>query len=392
MVNYEFPPIGGGGGTTTRFIAKYMARLGVDVSVITAKPGKEDNFEHPDGFKIHYVGPTKNKLSGTHIPELVRFALTVIYYSRSVLNTTRPDLLHCFFTLPSGSVGLYSKKVHNVPYIVSALGADVPGFCIGDWRLDVYHAFTKFISKAIWDNASYIIANSPSLKETCIKFYPKHETPVITNGIDSEMFYPNKEKNYYKNNEVQLLFISRLMLQKGVNTLIETCAILNSRGITNFKLNIVGDGYLKGLMFSLIDKYKIRDKINFIGWIDLEELPDIYRNADIFILPSVMEGMSSVTLQAMACGLPIVASRVKGFEDILENNVNGFNAGYKNPNEFADGLEKLIKLPELRETFSKQSIVKSRKFLWENIAKEYLKYYEKTVYGQNIKETAAIFS
>ena len=99
MVNYEFPPIGGGGGTTTRFVAKYMSRLGVDVDVITAKPGKDDFFSHPDGFNLCYVGPTKNKISGTHVPELARFALTLIYYSKQVIKRSKPDLIHCFFTL-----------------------------------------------------------------------------------------------------------------------------------------------------------------------------------------------------------------------------------------------------------------------------------------------------
>ena len=54
MVNYEFPPIGGGGGTTTRFLAKYMVRLGLDVSLITSKPGNDNTLIHPDGFKIYY--------------------------------------------------------------------------------------------------------------------------------------------------------------------------------------------------------------------------------------------------------------------------------------------------------------------------------------------------
>ena len=380
MVNYEFPPIGGGGGTTTRFLAKYMTKLGVNVNVVTARPIRENHIDHPDGFRIYYVGPMKNKLSGTHVPELARYALTLMYYSGDVIGKTSPHLLHCFFTIPSGIFGLFSKKKYKVPYIVSTLGADVPGFNIGDWRLDVYHTFTKPLSKSIWDNASYVIANSNSLKATCKKFFPAKEIFTITNGIDTELFYPHPDKNHNPG-EVQLLFVSRLMLQKGVDTLIKTCHILNERGIKNFKLTVVGEGYLKKMMFSLIDKYKLKDKINFLGWKDLEELPDIYRNADIFILPSVMEGMSSVCLQAMASGLPIVTSRVKGFEEILEENINGLYAEYNDAEEFADALEKLIKSPELREKLSKGSYEKSKEFSWQRIAEKYLEHYEKTATG-----------
>lgn len=381
LVNYEFPPIGGGGGTTTRFLAKYLTRLGVNVTVITSKPGKEDYFDHPDGFRVYYVGPTKNKLSTTHLPELARFILTIIYYGKSVVKLVKPDLIHCFFTLPSGACGLFYKKVFGIPYITSALGADVPGFNIGDWRLDVYHSITKSLSKAIWNNSSGIIANSNSLKSLCEKFSPKHKIGMITNGVDTETFYPSKEKP--QTSDVQLLYISRLTWQKGIETLIKACGILKEKGVHNYKLTVVGEGHLKGAMFSLIEKFNISDKVDFLGWKNLEELPEIYRNADIFILPSVMEGMPSVVLQAMACGLPIIASRVKGFEEILEENVNGLTAEYNNPTEFASAIEKLIKSPELRKTMSKNSYEKSKHFSWESIAKQYLEVY-KTILG--IKE------
>lgn len=385
MVNYEFPPIGGGGGTTTRFIAKYLSKLGVEVHVMTSNPGKEDIVDHHEGYRMHYVGPIKNKLSGTHIPELARFALTIIYYSKIVLDRIKPDLLHCFFTLPSGSCGLYCKKVFNVPYITSVLGADVPGFNIGDWRLDAYHALTKPLSKAIWNNSSHVIANSLSLQETCKQFSPKHNIEIISNGVDTELFYPAKNKD--SNSEIQLLFISRLMPQKGIDTLIKACNVLHQRGITNYKLTIVGEGHLKGLMFSLIEQYGIREKINYLGWKDLDELPDVYRKADVFILPSVMEGMPSVVLQAMASGLPIIASRVKGFEEVLEENVNGLFAEYNNPGQFANAIEKLIESESLRKSMSQKSIEKSRQFSWESIAKQYLELYKQTVYG-NPKEKA----
>ena len=381
MVNYEFPPIGGGGGTTTRFLAKYMVKLGVKVNVLTAKPIPQDTYDHPDGFKMLYVGPVKKKQTTTHIPELARFILTVLYYAKSVIKTTSPDLIHCFFAIPSGCFGLYCKKKFNLPYITSVLGADVPGFNIGDKRLNLYHGVTKKLSKAVWNNSDYVIANSPALQAICKQFSPHQNIKVITNGVDSDVFYPQSNNIVNSTNDIQLLFVSRLTFQKGIWTLIKACGILNQRGITNYKLTVVGEGHLKDEMFSLIDEYKIRDKVNFLGWKKLEELPDIYRSADIFILPSVMEGMASVTLQAIASGLPIIVSRVAGNEDILEEGYNGLNAQYNNPLDFADAIEQLIKQPELRKKMSRNSIEKSKQFTWGSIAKKYLELYEKSVYG-----------
>src|SRR3989338_5463172 len=379
MVNYEFPPIGGGGGTTTRFLAKHLVKLGVDVSVLTSKPVDEDSFDHPDSFKLYYVGPLKKKLTTTHIPELARFIFTAIYYSNNIIKTIKPDLIHCFFAIPSGCFGLYAKKRFDIPYITSALGADVPGFDIGDWRLNIYHSLMKPITKSVWNNSSSIVANSLSLKELCEKFSNKHEIKVITNCVDTDVFYPANKKFSSDSKDVHLLYISRLTFQKGIETLIKACGILKAKGVNNYKLTVVGEGHLKDAMFLLIDKLNIKDKVTFLGWKKLEELPDIYRSADIFILPSVMEGMASVVLQAMACGLPIIASKVEGFQEVLEDNVNGLSAEYNNPQEFADAIEKLLKSKELREAMARNSAKKAQEFSWETIAKKYLELYEKSV-------------
>ena len=200
MVNYEFPPIGGGGGTTTRFLAKHLVKLGVDVSVLTVKSGKESYYVHPDGFKLYYVNPQKTKLQTTHIPELARFILTIIAGAKKTIKEVKPDLIHCFFTIPSGCFGLYCKKVFNIPFITSTLGADVPGFNIGDWKLNVYHFLTHGLSKAIWNNSSYIVANSSSLKSLCQQFSPTLNFEMITNGVDIDVFYPPDKRNDSWNN------------------------------------------------------------------------------------------------------------------------------------------------------------------------------------------------
>jgi glycosyltransferase involved in cell wall biosynthesis len=374
MVNYEFPPIGGGGGTTTRFLAKFLVKLGVSVSVLTSTSSNENSYDHPDGFKVYHVGPLKNKLSGTHLPELARFIFTSIYYSRNIKKVIHPDIIHCFFTLPSGCFGLYCKKIFNIPYITSALGADVPGFNIGDKRLDIYHTLTKPVSRSIWDNSSYIVANSKSLKEQCEKFTPYHDIKVITNGVDTEVFFPLKGKSLSE--KIRFLFVSRLMPQKGIDTLINACGILKEKGIENFSLTVVGDGHQRPLMEALIKKHDLKEFINHKGWINLEDLPNFYRNADVFVLPSSMEGMPSVALQAMASGLPIIASRVEGFEEILEENINGLYFEYKNENALADHMADLINNPSRIEKLSKESLRKSKDFSWEKIASDYLDLYE----------------
>lgn len=379
MLSHEFPPIGAGGAQTTRFIAKYVTKLGVNVNILTTRPGKELSLDHIDGYKVFYTGKIKKKYYTTHIPEMCLFIASAITDLKFIIEKVNPDIVHSFFAIPSGILGLHIKNKYKIPYIVSLLGADVPGFEIGDWRLNTYHFLTKHLSKAIWNNASSLIANSFSLKELSNKFTPDLDIKIITNGVDRNIFYPKSSSNY-STDKVNLVFASRLMMQKGIDSLIIACGILKNRGVNNFKLTVVGDGYLKGLMNSLIKKYDLKDNVDHIGWKRNDEIPEIFRESDVFILPSTMEGMSTVVLEAMSCGLPIIVTKVEGYSEILEDGVNGVTVEYGNHEKLADAIEKLIKSPKLREKMSQASIEKAKKFSWENIAEQYVEVYKKTLF------------
>ena len=117
-------------------------------------------------------------------------------------------------------------------------------------------------------------------------------------------------------------------------------------------------------------------------WV-MENVTDYLNASDVFILPSVMEGMPSVVLQAMASGLPIIGTKVKGFEEVLENNINGLSIEYNNHIALADAIEKLIKSPELREKMGTNSFNKVKNFSWESIAQKYLELYERSTFGES---------
>lgn len=384
MLSHEFPPIGAGGAQTTRFIAKYLVKLGVDVSILTVRPSESLSLDHSDGYKVFYTGKIKKKHYGTHIPEMCLFLLSATKDLKSIIEIINPNIVHCMFAIPSGILGLYIKKKFKIPYVLSLLGADVPGFDIGDWRLDAYHFLTASLSRSIWNNADSVVANSISLRELSKKFVPELDIKIITNGVDGSIFYPESLKNYSKE-KVNLVFASRLMWQKGIEHLIVACGILKKRGVVNYKLTVVGDGYLRDSMNSLIRKYDLKDNVDHIGWKKNDEIPAIFRKSDVFILPSTMEGMSTVVLEAMSCGLPIIATKVQGYGEILEDGVNGLAVKFGDDEMLADAIEKLIKSPGLIEQMSKESIRIAKKFSWENIASQYLEIYEKVAFGQEAK-------
>ncbi len=179
------------------------------------------------------------------------------------------------------------------------------------------------VSRAIWSSAARVVANSEGLRRLGEKAFPEVKVDVITNGIDTSDFCI--QAGLLERRDVRLLFIGRLVDQKGLPTLLKALSsLVNASGRTDITLCIVGEGPQKSHYQQYIDDYKLNSYVEFTGWIKLSDLVHQYTASDIFVLPSTFEGMPSVVLQAMACGVPVVSTRVFGSEDLVVDGFNGY--------------------------------------------------------------------
>ena len=163
--------------------------------------------------------------------------------------------------------------------------------------------------------------------------------------------------------------------------------ILAIKDLDDVELEIIGDGYYKDKLISLIKKNNLTDRVKLLGYINNADLDQYLKAADIFILPSIGDSFGIVFLEAMACGLPIIAAKAGGVAEVVKNGFNGLLA---EPNDL-DSLKKaIIELknnPDERVKFGLNSLARVKEFNWEEIAEQYFKLYKKVLpeekYEQN---------
>jgi len=453
MINYEFPPIGGGGGNVTHYISRNLARKGHDVCIITSRfkglPGYErKRFQIPPdpplergeprgplqrgefrgslqrvelgnpfsklgtkdgpfpkvgtyGFEVHRVPVLRKSPNVCSVHEMFTFVVSASIYSLRLVKEFRPDIVHIFFGIPSGPVAYLLKKVYNLPYVVFLGGRDVPRPHSDPPFYRLMYGVLSPAIRSIWGNAKAVVACSNGLRELALRWlngsphtrgsalpvetcrdtacrvscYSGIKIGVIPDGVDLSKFRP-VEKNPDPDATVKILTIGRLIPRKGFDCLIRSLPELMKIARKDFCVEIVGDGPLRAELTRLTEQLHVADKVVFAGTVPYEQLAGKYRQADVFVLSSLAEGMPLVVLEAMASGLPIIASGVQGIEDLVEEGVNGHlfpPADHRALNQY---LAAVINDDAIRLQMGRESARIVRKYDWANIAEQYLRIYE----------------
>ncbi|MBT4251268.1 glycosyltransferase family 4 protein [bacterium] len=367
VLNYEFPPIGGGAATATFNMLRVLARKkDIKINLVTSSEGSFKQEDFADNVKIHYLDIGKNgDIHSQSNKDLLIFFWKAFWYCLKLKKEEKFDLTHAFFGIPCGFIAMFL----GIPYIVSLRGSDVPFYSEKYHWLDIL--FFSWLSKIVWARAKNVVANSQGLKELALKTKPNQEIEVIYNGVDTERFFP-KEK---KNDEFVVISTSRLIKRKGIDLLLEAF-ISFSKEHNNVKLVIAGDGELNETLKGLVDKNKLTDKVSFLGAVDREEIPGIYQKGDVFVLPSLNEGMSNSLLEAMASGLAIVATDTGGTRELVDER-NGIIISPKSVWEIEKALEKLNNNRNLLKSLKKESRSRALKMRWEEMAGDYYEMYFK---------------
>ena len=365
FISYEFPPLGGGGGTTCKYLAKALAATGTEIKVLTAGFPGLPAVEKIDRYEIRRVKCRRTSESQCSPFEMISFVVHAALPMLRLIRSFKPAMIHIFFALPTGPLGWLAAKMTGVPYIVYLLGGDVPG--VLDKEIGWQHRMLHGVSRAIWSSAARVIANSEGLRRLGEKAFPEIKVDVITNGIDTSDFCI--QTGLPERRDVRLLFIGRLVDQKGLPTLLEAfSSIVNTSGRTDITLCVVGDGPQKSHYQQYINDHKLNGQVEFTGWVKLSDLVYRYNASDIFVLPSTFEGMPSVVLQAMACGVPVVSTRVFGSEDLVVDGFNGYLVDIGDSKAIAERLQYLADHPEQRHVMGMNARNSVMHYGWRNIA------------------------
>lgn len=376
LLNYEFPPLGGGASNATYHTALELQRRGHNVDVLTSREKGGAAYENICGVRVFKV---RSHRIGIHTSG-IRGAASYLAFARlklaELMRETDYDLMHYYFGLPTGLLSQYTNGTHGKPFIVSLRGSDVPGYDNTTVLLSMFHQFLRSKRRQIWGNAGAIVANSNSLRELALSSNAEHKIGVIPNGVDVMCFNP-APREQCGDGVFRIVCVSRLTPRKGLETLLRAVAELDD---VNVELKIIGTGDAEREIRALIESLAIQDRVSLVGYVAQQDLGPFYRQADVFVLPSLSESCAMALLEAMSCGLPVVVSSAGGNPEIVDHDVNGLLFEPESETQLEHALRKLANAPDLLEKMSRNNATKMREdYTWESVAAKYEVIYKRVL-------------
>jgi len=358
MLNYEFPPLGGGASPVSYELAKGYVKLGHKVSVVTMSYKGLPVFERKDGVDIYRVKCLRRKKEICHPWEQLTYIVSAKRFLRKHLKENHYDICHCHFIIPTGVLALWMKKKFGLDYVLTAHGSDVPNY--NPDRFKFLHKFTKPKLREVCKNAKLITSPSKYLADLIKKEIGDYDVRVIANGVYVDKFKPKKKKKI-------ILSTGRLLERKGFQYLIEAVSDKDCK----FEVHICGDG---PMMDKLKELGKLsKTKIIFHGWIDnnSKEYKSLLESASIYSLVSEKENASISLLEAMSAGCAVITSNVSGCPETVGNS--GIVIKPRNVLVLKEVILKLVEDNKMMEKFGK--LARRRvldRFDWMKIIKSYL--------------------
>ena len=304
-----------------------------------------------NGVKIYYL----KKKQG--------FDLSIFRKISQVLKMEKPDIIHTHrytmeYVIPIASLMKIPVKIHTIHTIASK----------------EQNAMQRKLSYVFFHFQRVIpISLSPEIQKTVMKEYriKSCDTPIIFNGIDLNQF--KTKKNYDLIGKVRIHHIGRCTEIKNHLLMIEAAEVLRNENI-DFEMCFTGENdFPYGVKAKqVVIQKRLNDYVRFLGPSDA--INEVLQNADIFILPSIYEGIPITLIEAMASGLPIIASSVGGIVDMLTHEIDAILIN-PNVNELVDSIKLLIADLELRKKIGENAYERSRAFSLQQMTENYLSIY-----------------
>ena len=293
------------------------------------------------------------------------------------------DLIHSHYWL-SGKVGEYAGQKWDLPHFITfhTLGA-VKNIIEGVEKASDIRVTCE---RQLASSCHRIIASTEKEIEYLETYYdvPHQSVGLVPLGVNLDLFRPlnkpaSRRKLGLNPNELHLLYVGRFVPSKGADRLLEMMSQLKDNRM--YRLHIIGgeDQHTSSALMlrELAHQYNVQDRVNFLGRVAQEKLPDFYSAADLLIVPSRYESFGLVALESLACGTPVVATRVGAMEKILMKEKNGQLVGHGTPRLLAEGIETIL---SNSHDFSVNSIRASvTRFSWEDATSSLIREYQSAI-------------
>ena len=322
--------------------------------------------EFADKIRTQNAGgkTTLSVIRGRTTSRIRKLLKYLFFYIRTIclLLLNKYDIVYVH-TIVYTSIPLWiASALKKLPTVFNVHGADV-------LSKNKFSTLLRKIYTPLLEKSLMIVTPTPYFKGVVVNQFPSINADKIfvsPSGGLSSIFY-NNTSSTCKDGTFTIGYLSRIGEQKGWDTFIKAIVILHNRNNLTFKAIIAGRGPKQEQLVQMINDYDASDYIEFMDLTSVEHnnIPDIYKKMDLFIFPSYYhaESLGLVGIEAMACGLPVIGSRIGAIESYLVDGLNGFLFEPENENDLVDKIEKYLSLSD-----------KQKKDISENAYKTALQY------------------
>ncbi|MCC7365400.1 MAG: glycosyltransferase [Dehalococcoidia bacterium] len=363
-------------------LSRELARLGYEVDIFTRLDGELPPVEQvaPNLRVVRLPAgppePIDKEAIARHLPRFTRGLLEFA--------ADQPggyDVVHSHYW-QSGRAGAVLARDQRAPHVVMF---HTLGEVKNRARISEQEPRLRIRSeRSVARRADAIVTASPHERELLERYYGASPARMhtIPCGVDLDLFQPRDRRDCRQRlglaqDAPVLLWVGRLEKLKGVDILVSAVAELEMKDVT--LLIVGGDEHAEGLKAELLaqaEREGIAGAIRFEGAVPHDELPAYYCAADVCVVPSYYESFGLVAVEAMACGTPVVASRVGGLVSTVVDGVTGYLIPWRCPGPFAEKLGVLLENPELRANFSRAARTSMERFRWRTVGLQVAQLYD----------------
>ncbi len=334
---------------------KMLLRRHHKITVITSKYNKKKSFEKKKNFDVYrfysVTLPRSQKEYSFSIPKIKKIF--------NIFKKEKIDIVHFHTVSPLSLACLFVAKKLNISTLTTSnLDSETFFSNIGLNNNESKIVFYKLLNK-FYNRLDLVIVPSSYKANLIKKFGLKKRPIIISNGINTSEFNPNLDykpflrKFKLNTNNKKILFVGRLMKEKGLHVLIKAFSIVNSK-FPNTELVIMGKGYIRKELETHVKKLKLKNVI-FTGFFSSDYLKQAYASSDVFVLPSYVESQGLVLLEAATMGLPLIGANTTAIPELVINGWNGYTFEPGNHEDLANKIIQTISNEKMMKKFSKNS-------------------------------------
>ena len=362
MLNYEFPPLGGGSSPVTLHLGRELVRRGHAVDLVTMAYRGLPREETVAGIRVRRIPALRRHRHRCSTPEMVSFCLAAIPRLPRFVRAEGYDVNHTHFIFPTGLVALACRLRTGLPYMLTSHGSDVPGY--NPDRFGWQHRLLGPLWRRIVKGAELVTTPSEDHGDLVRRRAPRARVLAVPNGIDPDEWDLGRKRKKI------VLGAGRLFPRKNYHLVIQAMAGLDPA----WELVLVGEGTERGRLEALAREKGVTLRIT--GWLDRQgrEFRELFAQARIFVLPSLQESFGMVAAEAMAAGLAVVVSDRGGLAEVAGD------AGLLVPPDEVEPLRRalgeLMESPDRLDALAEKGRERAcRLFAWPVVARRFEELY-----------------